>query len=152
MQVALGGTGMFAEIDEGDAILISGYRWTALRTPRITYAISTRATGSILMHRLLLKPGHLEVDHIDSNGLNNRRSNLRVCTRSENARNQRTPITNTSGFKGVQEARRKKQRKWFAQVRLNGKAYRSKCFASIEEALSAHKQLARELHGAFARA
>lgn len=89
------------------------------------------------------------VDHIDRDGLNNRRENLRLATRSENGRNQKCRSDNTSGYKGVHW--HKGTRKWIAQIRLNGKAKHLGLFKTPEEAHVAYQEAAKELFGEFAR-
>lgn len=80
----------------------------------------TDLNGTQLMHRVILgvAPG-VEVDHINRNRLDNRRSNLRLATRSENARNTKRSIQNTSGYKGIQFDR--VSRRWSATVTCLGK-------------------------------
>jgi hypothetical protein len=60
-----------------------------------------------------------EIDHINGNKLDNRISNLRICTRTENMRNKGKQNNNTSGFKGVVYLKRDK--KWRAQIKVNNK-------------------------------
>lgn len=90
-----------------------------------------------------------DVDHIDSNPLNNRRSNLRLATRAQNGANQRKPSTNTSGFKGV--SFHKQRKKWGANIRVNDKLRNLGYFDTPEEAHEAYKKAAVEAFGEFAR-
>lgn len=73
-----------------------------------------------LLHRWLLDvPDGMEVDHIDHNGLNNKRSNLRICSRAENSQNRKGAYSNsTSGFRGVHW--HKATGKWRARVIVDG--------------------------------
>ena len=92
-------------------------------------------------------PDHLFVDHIDHNGLNNRRSNLRLCTTAQNARNVFSYKGSTSKYKGV--CWYKEGRKWAAKIKLNNKAYHLGLFEDETEAAIAYDKKARELHGEF---
>lgn len=94
--------------------------------------------GRITMHRFVLglEPGDgLEVDHINRNRLDNRRANLRICTRAENGQNVPGRPGAASRFRGVfysTDAYRTKP--WRARVRLNGRNVHVGYFASEEEA------------------
>ena len=93
--------------------------------------------------------GRPVIDHRDGNPLNNRFSNLRLSTRSENGANRRPTRSNTSGFKGV--AARRRTGKWTAQITKDGRRHYLGSFASAEDAHSAYVAKARELFGEFAR-
>lgn len=104
----------------------------------------------VLLHRFLLnlQKGQ-QGDHIDGNRLNNRRSNLRVCTHAENMRNCKGRQGVTSVYKGV--SLDKKLNKWRADIRLNRKTIYIGVYADEVEAASAYNQAALRYHGAFAR-
>ncbi|MEG7750695.1 HNH endonuclease, partial [Listeria monocytogenes] len=66
---------------------------------------------AVYLHRQIMgEPSGFEVDHIDGNGLDNRRANLRVASKTQNVRNQRIRQDNTSSFKGVSWSKRRQ--KW----------------------------------------
>lgn len=88
------------------------------------------------------------VDHIDGDGLNNSRSNLRLATRHENARN-RTANLNGSGYKGV--SWNKNHGAWSARIFLSGKNRHLGYFTSIAAAAAAYDIAASEAFGEFAR-
>ena len=90
-----------------------------------------------------------ELDHINCNRADNRLVNLREATRAENTRNARTPVRNTSGFKGV--SFHKRMGKWQAQIQ-NGKVIFLGYYDSPEEAHQAYVMAASRFHGDFARA
>jgi hypothetical protein len=103
-----------------------------------------------LMHRLILIPyDNLEIDHINGDKLDNQRSNLRLCTRSQNCRNNGTPKTNTSGYKGVYLC--KQTGRWAAQIKVKGKKISLGRYSRIEEAAHAYNRGALKHHGEFAR-
>jgi hypothetical protein len=102
----------------------------------------------VSLHRLILgaQPGEF-VDHIDGDGLNNRKRNLRICTNSENSMNRR-PQKGTSIYKGVYW--HKDNKKWRARIRLNGKLIFLGYFNNEITAARAYDKKARELFGEFA--
>lgn len=89
------------------------------------------------------------VDHINGNGLDNRRANLRPATPSQNTANARMPSDNTSGFKGVGWFAR--TGRWRAYITYQGRQKHLGYFDIAEEAALAYDAAARELFGEFAR-
>jgi hypothetical protein len=94
-------------------------------------------------------PLEMQVDHINGIKSDNRLSNLRLATNSQNACNRGTSSRNTSGFKGVSYSRKRKA--WKVDVRVNGTGRHIGCFATPELAHMAYCKAAAELHGEFAR-
>lgn len=145
--------GYEAVIDAIDVPLVESWCWCAQVCPRAVYAIRSDHRPNrrtIRMHRVLMGEIHgLEVDHRDGDGLNNRRKNLRVATRTQNIRNQRLRSDNTSGIKGVHWF--KASRKWRACICLNGKNRHLGSFDSREEAHDAYRTASKEMHGEFGR-
>jgi hypothetical protein len=106
------------------------------------------------MHRMLLRPyKDEEVDHINGDGLDNRRVNLRTCTHSENMRNRKRLITNTSGYTGVSySSDMKRKKRWLAQIRVGGgKRIHLGRFYTKEEAAVTYDEAAKKYHKEFAR-
>ncbi len=144
--------GYVAIVDAADADCVLTYRWFAQPNCRNVYAIRRvrRADGTWTtqsLHKFLT--GFPVTDHVNGDGLDNRRSNLREATTGENSRNRRRQSNNASGFKGV--AWNKNDRKWRAQVGADaGKRRFLGSYTTAEEAARAYDAAARELYGAYA--
>jgi hypothetical protein len=142
-------SGHAALIDEDDWEIVSPYRWRVLRTGSAAYVQSQVGKRSLFMHRLIMAaPDRLEVDHVNHDGLDNRRSNLRLCTRSENAANKKIPENNTSGYKGVSWCAWRG--KWRAQIYANLVSRHLGYFDSAADAGQAYNAAAVEFFGEFA--
>jgi len=103
-----------------------------------------------LLHRVMMgEPDDLQVDHINVNKLDNRRSNLRVCTNQQNKCNSNKYSNNTSGFKGVWFD--KPKQKFRARITFNGKKKHLGYFDTAEEAHEAYQQASAKYHGDFGR-
>lgn len=112
------------------------------------YARRYSRKGIVLMHREIMNPPKgMVVDHINGNGLDNRRCNLRICTPAENVRNRRKVACGRSRFIGVFPRRDK----WHAVVTHQRKTHFVGSFDDEVEAAKARDRLALELHGPFAR-
>jgi hypothetical protein len=134
-------------VDDDDLPVVSRMKWYAKRKVGNTYAL---AKGGILMHRVIMGAGRGQiVDHIDGNGLNNRRGNLRFATHSQNSQNRKLPKNNTSGAKGVYWDKSKNA--WRARIWAHGEEFFLGTYASIDAASAAYCDAAKRLHGEFAR-
>jgi len=101
-----------------------------------------------LLHRIIMNPPKgLIVDHINHNGLDNRRSNLRLCTNSQNQMNRTKTRANTSGYKGVRY--NKNTGKYQACITANKRNFYLGTFETAEEAVKAYRKAAKRLHGKF---
>lgn len=145
--------GQEAVIDPCDVMLVSQFTWHASKNDsgRWYAATNLRADGKrkqMPLHRLLTGAGPgMVVDHIDGDGLNNRRSNMRVCTVAENQWNSRKQrVKATSQFKGVYRA----GGSWVAVIRANGARHHLGSFADEKKAAAAYDAAAMGLHGEFA--
>jgi hypothetical protein len=145
--------GYEAIIDAADVCLVGRHLWYAKTKPgKTVYAVRSSRTGrrTIQLHRIIMgEPEGLEVDHRDGNGLNNRRVNLRIATRAQNGKNQRTPRNNVSGFKGVYWDSRKSR--WRAQITADGRTYRLGLHRNLEAAVAAYAEASKTFHGEFGR-
>ena len=122
----------------------------AIRGKKIYAARSVWAAQSTeMMHRRLMKEPKRLVDHIDGDGLNNRKLNLRKATRSQNAMNGEMHVDNKSGFKGV--SYHKARGKWVAWIMREGNRKYLGLFGNPESAHAAYVEAAKEHHGKFAR-
>lgn len=102
------------------------------------------------MHRLIAEaPDGVEVDHINRDRLDNRRSNLRLTDRAGNARNRSRNMKSTSGFKGIRRYGRKSSR-WVAEIRFERHTHFLGIYATAEEAAVTYDLAAMALHGEFA--
>jgi len=100
--------------------------------------------NQIRMHRHIFVANDSEqVDHINRNKLDNRKSNLRSVTQQENFWNTALRATNKSGYKGVHFHKLRKV--WIAQIRFNGKAHHLGCFKSKEKAALAYNEAAKSM-------
>lgn len=143
--------GLFALIDYDDLSLIVGHRWCAAANG---YAVrATQRNGDhkrFYMHRIIANAMPDEqVDHINGNRLDNRQSNLRICSHHQNNMNRNIGRANTSGYKGV--VWHKRAQKWMAQSKSNGQRAYLGLFETKEEAAAAYNVFAREHFGAFAK-
>ena len=145
--------GLFAMVDEADVEQLNKFKWSADNTtPTRTYA---RRYGSgnkkIAMHRQIMnaQPGQI-IDHINGNGLDNRRCNLRFVTHRENSINSIRRQSNT-GYRGVwRKPRKSGGYAYKASICNFGVITRLGTFDTAEEAARAYNRAAQELHGEFA--
>ena len=159
------GQGYFAKVDDDVFEKINNKKWYVLKREKHTsYAVCKVKTDNgwinLSMHTLImgLKKGK-EIDHIDGDGLNNQKDNLRFCTRSENNRN-RKPY-GKSKYKGVviytQKRKYTKQNgevslyisepRFRAQINVNGKIVFLGQFKTEKEAAEAYNKAAKENYG-----
>lgn len=142
--------GEYALVDDEDFEFLSQWSWCCTANG---YAVRGERhkgpTKVVLMHRVLsdVAKGQ-DVDHINKNKLDNQRSNLRTCTRSENLYHRGLAPTNTSGYKGVVWWPR--DNKWMAQIVATKKRYFLGYFVAKEDAARAYNEAALIHHGEFA--
>ena len=149
--------GKVALVDSQDYNWLSQFKWRAQKSgkrPDSFYAVRNmtieKRRTTIQMHRQIMHPPHgLEIDHKNNNGLDNRRCNLRFCTRSQNMANSRGHRRRRSSFKGV--SFHKEYKKWRAIITQNKKNQHLGFFRSQVRAAKAYDDKAKELFGQFAR-
>lgn len=144
--------GLVALVDDEDAAyLLAAGNWYANRTRKRWYAArSVRASAGWTVERMhSFLTGWPFVDHVNGDGLDNRRANLRRATPSQNCANKGTPANNTSGFKGV--SWHKATGRWRAYVGGSRDRQELGFFDDIEEAARAYDAAAIARYGEFAR-
>lgn len=151
--------GQTAIVDAEDFEWLNQWNWFAWWSPdtRCFYAVRSGKRGKrnpnptrLYMHRVILgcKKRQEEGDHKNHNTLDNRRKNLRKCTRAQNGRNIKMPCTNTSGYKGV--FRDKRRKIWFTQIGVNNTSKYVGTFHRPEDAAHAYDEAAKKYYGEFA--
>jgi len=138
-------------IDKEDYPLVSQYHWRASKNRNTYYAqVGIGKRKTICAHRLIMNLAENElIDHIDGNGLNNSRSNLRRCTRCQNQQNSKHRSHNRSGYRGVHY--QKKDNLYCARIGVNGERLYIGCFRHANLAALAYDLWAKTLHGEFAQ-
>ena len=141
----------FAVVDDDMFEIVNRNKWVSECVHGTWYAYRRNGKKFLKMHRFILglTDPRVKVDHMDGNGLNNQRSNLRICTIAENNKNCKIRKDNTSGRKGVTWF--KPNQKWGSAISANGIRRFLGLFENIDDATRAYDKAAEELHGEFAR-
>jgi hypothetical protein len=145
--------GQFAIVDDEDYSFLSKTKWYAEKSYYTYYArrkdsLPDKKRETKSMHREIMGyKGELEIDHINRNGLDNRKQNLRFCSREENQRNARKHRDNKSGFKGV--CFDKERNKYVAQIWLGRHVVIGRYKTAIEAAKK-YNEIALKQWGVFA--
>lgn len=150
--------GFIAYVDDEDYEYLNQFKWHVIKKGNTYYArrYGGRFNGKdvkVFMHREIMKPASdMEVDHIDRNGWNNLKINLRICTHRQNIMNK--CAVGRSKYKGVwfnsSTVKGKKYEYIRALLRINGIRYHIGNFQTEIEAARAYDQKAREICGDFA--
>lgn len=147
--------GKYAIVDADNYEWLMQWKWSyrdgyAKRSVHIPMAAGLRKQVPITMHGVILPPCNgLVPDHINGNGLDNRRENLRLATQQQNMWNRKPVKNSSSKYKGV--SWRKSTGYWIANIKLDGKQKHLGCFWSEEDAARAYNKAAKEMHGEFAK-
>jgi len=150
-QIALS-RGMVALVDDEDFKWLVAQKWHVVPSGNgRNYATRRMGGRTTYMHRVILERvtgaplGKLVVDHINGDALDNRRSNLRAVTNSENLRNAIRRCTNKSGYVGV--VWHTQTKKWNARIKVNYKAISLGLYDNKEDANAARLKAEKELWG-----
>jgi hypothetical protein len=144
-----------ALINDDDFDSIAKFKWQALLINGTWYAVMRlKILGkkkAVYMHRFLMNgiDASIFVDHLDGDGLNNQRSNLRRSNRSQNGVNRKKRSGCSSKFLGVYFQKRKNR--WIAFTRKDGVKHYLGCFEHEADAALAYNNGAIKHHGNFAR-
>lgn len=138
-------------VDDEDYLALHAHRWQN----NGKYATRTVQDGDVRknlkMHRDILRaPDGVEVDHINRNRYDNRRENLRLCTRRQNQCNVPKNCKNKSGYKGVSIRSDKIKNIFSAHVSIDGKRKNLGSFFTAEAAARAYDEAAAKHYGEFA--
>lgn len=147
-------TGKYALVDDEDFTELNQFMWYedtygyAVRKPWVRGGKGK--SKLIKMHRVVMgiTDKNIHIDHVNRNGLDNRKKNLRKATRNQNQWNCGVSKNNKSGYKGV--CLDKRRGTWKAEIMAEGKKYYLGAFKTPEEAARAWNEKAKELHGEFA--
>ena len=150
--------GKVALVDDTDYEWLNCFKWYAHQNHCTFYAernvsLSKNEHTVEYMHRLILglqAGDRRQCDHRDGNGLNNCRSNLRVCTVAQNQRHQRLHYRNTTGFKGVTRRKRITRNPYIAQIQVNNKHIHLGYYREKNEAKKARLKAEKKYYGDFA--
>ena len=144
--------GKVALIDDDMYDRVSRFNWIAHKNGRMYYAESAFQVNlkfvTLSMHRLVMGYPDGNIDHINHDGLDNRRENLRVCTVAQNGMNRQKNVNGSSKYRGVRYVG--KVNRWRANIKLNGKKINVGSFLTEIEAALAWNKKALELFGEFA--
>lgn len=135
--------GDFVKVDNEDFEIFKNVNWCLHKSG---YAYNDYFK---LMHRYIMNtPDGMDTDHINHNKLDNRKSNLRICNRTQNNANQKVRKGYTSKYKGV--SWNKNLQKWVSQISVNNNTYNLGIFESELEAAKSYDEGAKELFGEYA--
>ena len=144
--------GRFAIVNDADFEWLNQWKWHCAKGKWTAYAVRGVRGTTILMHRIIMEtPLGMQTDHINSNGLDNRRCNLRICTPAQNQHNYRKPKHgHSSRYKGVTYCKGRRK-PWQAQINIDGKRTWLGRYASERDAAQAYDVAARLHYREFAR-
>ena len=151
--------GKFTVVDDEDYDYLTQWKWHAQKSRNTFYAVRTYAHPTLKtskgwakrcalrMHRVILRcPADMQVDHFDHDGLENRKFNIRICTKGQNQHNKLPKPHCASKYKGVN----RNQKKWKAQIRHNNVRLYLGTYDSEIVAARVYDNKAKELFGEYA--
>lgn len=147
----------FALVDDDDFDKVAHFKWHKFKSRNKSNCYAKRnfrvngVSRSQLMHRVILgvTDSKTLIDHINGNGLDNRKQNLRICSNAQNSRNRDKVKNNSSGFKGV--SYNKKLLCFESKIGLDNKTINLGLYRTEIEAAIAYNEAAVKYHGQFAR-
>jgi hypothetical protein len=139
-----------ALVDDEDYLSLTSHSWKIRTTHKLNYAFAKINGRTIDMHRFIMGalPGVI-VDHINGNGIDNRKKNLRLCTQQQNMRNQKSHRDAKSIFKGIWKI--SDCNRWGARIWDGTKRIYLGLFKNELDAARAYDKKASELFGQFAK-
>ena len=148
--------GLFATVDDDDYDALMKQKWRAVASNHTFYALGSTSRKdspeyrqhALFMHRVVNKtPEGFYTDHINGDGLDNRKCNLRTCSPQENNRNRRAKKGSKSKFKGI--VWRPKIKRWEAKAVIDKKYYYLGSFVNEIDAANAYNEFVRNNFGEF---
>lgn len=139
-------------IDIEDVEKCKSHTWHVQHTDVHNYCATKDGKSVLLLHRYLIEPpNNMVVDHINGNTYDNRKSNLRICTRQENSMNQAMRSDNTSGYKGVLWYHYNGVDKWQATIQVNKKKISLGYYEKLEDVIKVRKNAEERYFGEYIR-
>jgi len=140
--------GKTALVDDEDYLLVSPFKWSAAQR-RTWYAVRIDHKKMIYLHRFLLGiPSEFQCDHINGDGLDNRRCNLRIATNAQNQWNRHKRQIHSSSFRGVTWD--KNRNRWIVYITANKKTHYLGRYINETDAAKAYDEAAKRLFGEYA--
>lgn len=138
-----------ALVDDEDFEYLNQFKWLCANGYAIRKISINGKRKTIWMHRLIMNtPDDMQTDHIHHDPLDNRKENLRICTRQQNGMNRKSNKNSTSKYKGV--SWKKREKKWQSYIQINGTSKHLGGFKSEEDAALSYNQAATKYFGEFA--
>jgi len=142
--------GQVALVDDADYEWLNQWKWCASRAGNKFYATRNDYNGQnniVRMHNVIMGSSDgMDVDHKNGNGLDNRRKNLRICTRGDNVRNRKKPRVNDYPYIGIQPS----GKKWRSYIGHAGQVIYLGTYLTPEEAARAYDEAAKSYFGEYA--
>jgi myo-inositol-1-phosphate synthase len=143
--------GCYAKIDLEDVEKVAQYIWSTQIKKHLKYAVTARKNGKpgqMFLHQYIMDFPGQDIDHIDGDGLNNRKDNLRTASQQQNQANQRIRTNSSSRYKGVCQPSQAKT--WVAAISVHGTVKYLGSFPTEKLAAAAYNEAALEYRGSYA--
>lgn len=142
--------GKYALVDDGDFEWLNEHKWCVSHGYAVRRLSKAEGFRVVFMHRVIANtPENMKTDHINGDTLDNKRTNLRVCTQAQNVANRRKQPGTTSTYKGV--SWQKYAKKWQAHISEKNRSKYLGLYADEAGAAKAYNVAAQELFGVFAK-